>query len=86
MSSELEVCSQCMGSGYGGHPDSGAVCDACHGSGGVDVSDATALFIDLGAFLDQRLTDHHRSIAFDKIKNAIRKAMPPRPTGGRMDE
>lgn len=34
MSSDLEVCSQCMGSGYAGHPDSGDLCSACGGSGG----------------------------------------------------
>jgi hypothetical protein len=32
---ELETCGNCMGSGYGGHPDSGAVCFKCDGSGGV---------------------------------------------------
>ena len=33
---ETEICSQCAGSGYGGHPDSGALCSMCKGSGGVD--------------------------------------------------
>ncbi len=32
---ELETCGKCMGSGYGGHPDSGALCPECDGSGGV---------------------------------------------------
>lgn len=31
------VCGDCQGSGYGGHPDSGANCSTCHGSGGVYV-------------------------------------------------
>lgn len=41
MSSEpegFETCSQCMGSGYSGHPDSGALCSVCGGSGGVKPS------------------------------------------------
>lgn len=32
---ELETCGKCMGSGYGGHPDSGALCPGCGGTGGV---------------------------------------------------
>jgi len=32
---ELETCGKCMGSGYGGHPDSGVLCPDCNGSGGV---------------------------------------------------
>jgi len=32
---EMETCGKCMGSGYGGHPDSGAICADCDGSGGV---------------------------------------------------
>lgn len=31
------ICADCQGSGYGGHPDSGANCSTCHGSGGVYV-------------------------------------------------
>ena len=31
----LETCGKCMGSGYGGHPDSGALCPDCNGTGGV---------------------------------------------------
>jgi len=31
----LEMCGTCMGSGYGGHPDSGALCADCAGSGGM---------------------------------------------------
>ena len=31
----METCGRCMGSGYGGHPDSGAVCADCNGSGGI---------------------------------------------------
>ena len=30
----LETCGKCMGSGYGGHPDSGQLCADCNGSGG----------------------------------------------------
>jgi hypothetical protein len=30
----FETCGACMGSGYGGHPDSGALCAECDGSGG----------------------------------------------------
>lgn len=83
---DTEICAQCMGSGFGGHPDSGEVCGDCHGSGGVDVSDATALFIELGAFLDPRLTERHRKIVLDKLKQAIRSARSAPTTGGRMDE
>ena len=32
---DLETCGKCMGSGYGGHPDSGALCSDCNGTGGV---------------------------------------------------
>ena len=32
---DMETCGKCMGSGYGGHPDSGALCSDCNGSGGV---------------------------------------------------
>ena len=32
---ELETCGKCTGSGYGGHPDSGALCADCNGTGGV---------------------------------------------------
>ena len=32
---ELEICGKCMGSGYGGHPDSGVLCPDCGGTGGV---------------------------------------------------
>jgi len=32
----LETCGKCMGSGYGGHPDSGQLCADCNGSGGVE--------------------------------------------------
>ena len=32
---ELETCGTCMGSGYGGHPDSGVLCPDCGGTGGV---------------------------------------------------
>jgi hypothetical protein len=32
---DLEMCGKCMGSGYGGHPDSGALCVDCNGTGGV---------------------------------------------------
>jgi Lar family restriction alleviation protein len=32
---DMETCANCMGSGYGGHPDSGAVCFDCNGTGGV---------------------------------------------------
>ena len=35
MSDDLELCGRCMGSGYGGHPDSGVLCADCNGSGGV---------------------------------------------------
>ena len=31
----METCGACMGSGYGGHPDSGVLCNECNGSGGV---------------------------------------------------
>lgn len=31
----VAVCGLCMGSGYGGHPDSGAVCCACGGGGAI---------------------------------------------------
>jgi hypothetical protein len=34
----LETCGRCMGSGYGGHPDSGALCIDCNGSGGAAAS------------------------------------------------
>lgn len=36
--SALETCGRCMGSGYGGHPDNGALCIDCNGSGGVAAS------------------------------------------------
>jgi hypothetical protein len=36
----VETCGDCMGSGYSGHPDSGQVCYACKGSGGVASSGA----------------------------------------------
>lgn len=41
----METCGQCMGSGYGGHPDSGYSCHVCGGSGGVrnQPNDRTAL-------------------------------------------
>ena len=32
----LETCGKCMGSGYGGHPDSGQLCADCNGNGGVE--------------------------------------------------
>lgn len=32
---DVEPCGKCMGSGYGGHPDSGALCTDCHGKGGI---------------------------------------------------
>jgi hypothetical protein len=35
---DLETCGRCMGSGYGGHPDSSALCNDCNGSGAVAVS------------------------------------------------
>ena len=38
----METCGKCMGSGYGGHPDSGAMCSDCNGSGGVPATDARA--------------------------------------------
>lgn len=34
----LETCGRCMGSGYGGHPDSGAVRTDCNGDGAVAAS------------------------------------------------
>ena len=42
---DMETCGQCMGSGYGGHPDSGVSCPVCGGSGGVrnQPHDRTAL-------------------------------------------
>lgn len=37
----METCDQCMGSGYGGHPDNGQTCYRCGGSGGVtDMADS----------------------------------------------
>jgi DnaJ-class molecular chaperone len=38
---DLETCGKCMGSGYGGHPDSGALCSDCNGTGGVSALEAT---------------------------------------------
>lgn len=35
----LETCGKCMGSGYGGHPDSGHPCADCSGIGGVPRTD-----------------------------------------------
>lgn len=32
---EPEMCGKCMGSGYGGHPDSGVLCPDCNGTGGI---------------------------------------------------
>ena len=32
---QRETCSECQGSGYGGHPDSGALCVKCNGTGEV---------------------------------------------------
>lgn len=32
---EPQMCGKCMGSGYGGHPDSGVPCADCKGSGGI---------------------------------------------------
>jgi len=32
---DIETCGKCMGSGYGGHPDSGVLCSDCNGTGGV---------------------------------------------------
>lgn len=38
---EPEICGKCMGSGYGGHTDSGAVCHDCNGSGGIPAAPDT---------------------------------------------
>ena len=42
---EMETCGDCMGSGYGGHPDSGVLCHECGGSGAIRTQphDRTAL-------------------------------------------
>lgn len=42
-SPETETCSQCMGSGYGNHPDSGEVCERCQGNGEIVVDWETYL-------------------------------------------
>ena len=40
---DLETCGKCMGSGYGGHPDSGTLCFDCNGTGGVPSIDPAAI-------------------------------------------
>ena len=35
---EMETCSICGGSGYSNHPDSGEICAACNGGGGVETA------------------------------------------------
>lgn len=35
MVDNMNVCPDCMGSGFGGHPDSGELCSKCGGLGGI---------------------------------------------------
>lgn len=53
----LETCGRCMGSGYDGHPDSGALCIDCNGSGGVAASQPaeTVAEIDLRSAMMEEL-------------------------------
>ena len=50
---EMETCWKCTGSGYGGHPDSGALCPDCNGSGGVRAD----LMAELVGLLQEARTD-----------------------------
>lgn len=50
-----ETCGKCMGSGYGGHPDSGQLCADCNGSGGVEPQPDQTVEIDLRAAMMEEL-------------------------------
>ena len=72
MSEEIETCEVCQGSGWSGHPDSGDLCYKCKGAGGYPRGDdgtALALYIELGAYFDPKLTEHDRSIVLSKIRS-----------------
>ena len=70
--SEETTCEVCQGSGWSGHPDSGDMCYKCKGAGGYAAANddgiALALYMELAAYFDPKLTEHDKRIVLDKIK------------------
>ena len=86
MSTEMEMCEVCQGSGWVGHPDSGDLCNKCGGAGGyipepADDGTALALFIEISAYLDPKLTEHDKVIVLKKIKSRT-KSLSSQPHKG----
>jgi hypothetical protein len=75
---QAETCATCQGSGYGGHPDSGALCPHCNGTGEVQ-SGATDV---MRAERDEAYGYATRFLAAFCENNSLRHVKPLPTIGG----
>ena len=73
----METCGACMGSGYGGHPDSGVLCNECNGSGGVQPETPTpGQFTTMCLAIEDVVTGRGFDVAIpEEVKAYMRNAL-----------